>query len=62
MTQRMVIVLLPLELVLLSVLIGCLVLVGMQLDQAAPAPVALAAPPAPPSSPDCIRIRPGSAT
>ena len=48
MTQRMVIVLLPLELLLLSVLIGCLVLVGMQWGEAPPAPaVAQAAAAAP---------------
>ena len=59
MTQRMVIVLLPLELLLLSVLIVCLVLMGMQLGeapsaaaaaisvQAAPTPVANSAPVSP---------------
>lgn len=40
MTQRMVIVLLPLELLLLSVLVGCLVLMGMQLSEVAPAAAA----------------------
>jgi soluble lytic murein transglycosylase-like protein len=44
MTQRPAILLLPLELLLLSVLIGCLVLVGVQWSGAAPASVALAAP------------------
>ncbi len=59
MTQRMVIVLLPLELLLLSVLVVCLVLIGTQLDeapsaaaaalsvQAAPTPVAHSAPASP---------------
>jgi soluble lytic murein transglycosylase-like protein len=44
MTQRMVIVLLPLELLLLSILIGCLVVAGMQLDLTAAAVAALPAP------------------
>jgi hypothetical protein len=52
MTQRVVILLLPLEILLLSVLIGCLV-VGVQLSGAAAAPSALAAvfAPAAPTAP-----------